>query len=112
MDLYKVDLFLLQNRRYFSERDWPVIRSILFRVDDSRWDSLLVMRLKDPTLALVFSFFLGTLGIDRFYVGNVGLGLLKLLTAGLGGLWTFIDWFLIMRAARNANCRALERYVE
>ena len=52
------------------------------------------------------------IGIDRFYVGNVGLGLLKLLTAGLGGLWTFIDWFLIMRAARNANCRALERYVE
>jgi hypothetical protein len=45
--------------------------------------------------ALLFSIFLGCLGVDRFYLGYVGLGILKLITFGAFGIWWLIDLILI-----------------
>jgi hypothetical protein len=45
--------------------------------------------------ALLISVFLGGLGIDRFYLGCVGLGILKLITFGGCGIWALIDIILI-----------------
>jgi hypothetical protein len=45
--------------------------------------------------ALLLSFFLGGLGIDRFYLGYTGLGVAKLLTVGGCGIWALIDFILI-----------------
>ncbi len=58
---------------------------------------------KDRTIALILSILLGTLGIDRFYVGSIGMGILKLLTAGLFGILWIIDWFFIMGKADDYN---------
>lgn len=44
---------------------------------------------------LLMSIFFGTLGIDRFIMGHVGLGILKLITAGGFGIWWLIDVILI-----------------
>lgn len=60
-------------------------------------------RRKDPNIALVTSILGGTLGIDRFYIGDIGLGIAKLLTLGGLFIWTLIDLFLIMSAARDKN---------
>ena len=46
-------------------------------------------------VALLLSIFLGTLGIDRFYLGKIGTGILKLITAGGFGIWWLIDIILI-----------------
>ena len=47
------------------------------------------------TLVLL-SFFLGYLGVDRFYSGYIGLGILKLLTGGGCGIWWLIDFIIIV----------------
>jgi len=47
------------------------------------------------TVTLVLSLFFGTLGVDRFMMGQVVLGLLKLVTFGGFGLWWLIDVILI-----------------
>ena len=50
---------------------------------------------KDWLVALLLSIFLGSLGVDRFYLGYVGLGIVKLLTCGGAGIWWLIDLILI-----------------
>jgi len=44
----------------------------------------------------VLSYFLGWLGVDRFYLGHTGLGIAKLLTCGGCGIWALIDLILIL----------------
>lgn len=51
--------------------------------------------MKDKMTALLLSIFLGTLGIDRFYLGYTGLGIVKLITAGGCGIWWLIDVIMI-----------------
>jgi len=46
-------------------------------------------------LALVMSIFFGQLGVDRFIMGKIGTGILKLLTLGGFGIWWLIDVILI-----------------
>ena len=65
--------------------------------------SLAFSDLKDPTISIIISVMLGELGIDRFYVGDIGLGILKLLTGAGCGIWWFVDLFLIMGTTRKKN---------
>ena len=51
--------------------------------------------MKSKTTALILSILLGELGIDRFYLGYTGLGILKLLTGGGFGIWWLVDIILI-----------------
>jgi TM2 domain-containing membrane protein YozV len=67
------------------------------------FDMQFEIKKKSPTVALVLSICLGVLGIDRFYLGNIGLGIGKLVTFGGLYIWAVIDAFQIMGATRSQN---------
>ena len=58
---------------------------------------------KSFEIAALLSFFVGQLGIDRFYLGKIGTGVIKLLTAGGLGIWALIDIFLILTGRLRAK---------
>ena len=51
---------------------------------------------KSNLVALLLCGILGPLGIHRFYVGKVGTGIIQLVTLGALGIWSFIDFFVIL----------------
>ena len=65
---------------------------------------------KDWIVTVLLSLFVGVLGIDRFYLGYTGLGILKLITIGGLGIWALIDLILvIMNRIPDANGLPLRR---
>jgi hypothetical protein len=51
---------------------------------------------KSQLIALLLCIFLGWIGIHRFYLGYLWIGIIQLLTAGLLGIWTIIDLIRII----------------
>jgi len=61
----------------------------------------------------LFAWLLGFFAVDRFYLGKVGTGLLKLLTFGGFGLWWLVDLILVLSGAqRDKQGRRLAGYDE
>lgn len=54
------------------------------------------VKTRSNATAILISFFVGFLGIDRFYLGCYISGFFKLITFGGLGIWTFIDFILIV----------------
>ena len=96
MDVQKVDMFIISNGKMFESYQIAQIREKLLALDDSKWVMIQSLPLKDPQTALIISIFLGAYGVDRFYIGDTGLGVGKLLTCGGLGIWTIIDFILIV----------------
>jgi len=69
------------------------------------FDLLFAAREKDPAVALILSVAFGWIGVDRFYIDNIVLGILKLITFGGFMIWAMIDWFVIMGSARKSNVK-------
>ena len=103
MNTNKVDMFLMGKGHYFSGFDIPFIQSQLENAPDEKWIKLMSTNFQNPTIMLIVSFLGGMLGIDRFMIGDTGLGIGKLLTCGGFGIWSIIDLFLIMDATKRKN---------
>ena len=111
MDKQKIELYLTTNAKYFEPSAIPIIRQKLEQADDSAFLTVQACELKDPTTLLLVSIFLGALGIDRFMLGDTGMGILKLLTCGCCGILTIVDWFTISKKTKQKNLATLSMII-
>ncbi len=93
--------------KYFHKGQMMAIKTIFEGLNEEEQAMLSVAGFKNPTTALLISIFFGGLALDRFYIGDTTLGILKLTTCGGFGLWAFVDLFLIMHATRAKNSEKL-----
>jgi TM2 domain-containing membrane protein YozV len=111
MDAQKVDMFILSNGKFFEGHQMNMIRERLVALDDSKWVMLSTAQFKDPTTTLIVSILAGSFGIDRFLIGDTGLGVGKLLTCGGLGIWAIIDWFMIQKATKEKNMQKIQQFM-
>ena len=103
MDQNKVDMYVMTNQKYFPAEKIMYLKEKLAAMDESKFTMVSTVELIDPTTILLVSIFLGTLGIDRFMLGDTGMGILKLLTGGCCGILTIIDWFTVSKKTKELN---------
>jgi len=103
MENTKIEMFIASMMDKFPAEKLMAIHDQLEKLDDNKYIVIQSIDYKNPTVLLIISLFFGSLGIDRFLLGEVGLGVLKLLTLGGLGIWTIIDWFTVMRRTKEWN---------
>lgn len=111
MEAQKVDMYIMSNAKFFESHQINGIRERLLAIDDSKWVMISSIELKDPSTSLIISILAGSLGIDRFMIGDTGLGIGKLLTCGGIGIWAVIDWFLIKGATKEKNMQKIQPFL-
>jgi len=111
MEISKVDMFVLNNSKYFQHNQLMYVRERLIAMDESKWVYVQTLQFKDPTISLIISILIGALAIDRFLIGDIGLGIAKLLTCGGLGIWVIVDWFLIMGRTKEKNFEMFQQIV-
>ena len=112
MEQQKVDMFIATNGQFFPEEKLPFLKEALAKVDDSKWAMISTLQPKNPTTMLIISIIVGELGVDRFMLGDTGLGVLKLLTCGGCGVWWLIDLFSIQNKTKELNYNKLQAYLQ
>lgn len=103
LDQSKIDMYIMTNQKYFPEGKIVYLKDKLRTMDEEKFSLISTIEMKDPTTILLVSIFLGVLGIDRFMIGDTGMGILKLLTCGCCGILTIVDWFTISKKAKEVN---------
>lgn len=103
MDQQKVDMFIMTNQKFFPAEKIMYLKDKLRTMDEEKFSLISTIDFKDPTTILLVSIFLGSLGIDRFMIGDTGMGILKLLTLGVCGILTIVDWFSISKKVKDLN---------
>ena len=107
MDIQKVEAYLIENRKYFPEDKIFQLRDMLIRLPDDKFFPIATIDLKDPDSLLFVSFLGGIFGFDRFFIGDIGMGVLKLLTGGCCGILAIIDLFNIQKLTKEHNFNKL-----
>ena len=102
-----ISYFMTHNSGNFDDFHLPRIAEGLEMIPDDKAPYILGADFKKPLHMLLVSLGGGVLGIDRFVLGQTGLGICKLLTCGGFGIWTVVDLFLIMAEARSYNARKI-----
>ena len=115
-------MLLMGYGKYFPEARLPEIKKILEELGPEKATQVLACGFKDPMTALVLGLFLGSMGVDRFYIGDNNTGALKLAVFIIGWvivlitcgilffipyIWNIIDLFYIMDATKDKNYQQL-----
>lgn len=103
LEQQKIDMYVMTHHKYFPEDKIFILKDKLSTIDEEKFNFIATIDLKDPTVLLIISILLGSLGIDRFMIGDTLMGVFKLLTAGGCGIFYIIDFFLISKKTKEVN---------
>ncbi len=96
-----------------AAEDKPVLSGMLDKVDESKKDILSSLPLKSPMTTLLLSILVGSFGVDRFYLGEIGLGITKLFIGWITcGIWYIIDIFLCHKKAKKMNLEKIRLTIQ
>lgn len=117
----QVSVALTRLSPYVSSAAYGGLRSHLQAADEHCMDGLMTLKLKSRTTAILLALFLGALGVGRFYLGNTGLGVARIVAtivtnvllvflpiAGLIAyaaifIWHITDIFLVAKKVKYVN---------
>lgn len=105
---FLITAFLSKNQKKFNPQDILRLKKEFDGMSDAELLALTNTEFKDPTLSLVLSVLVGGLGVDRFYIGDIGAGVGKLLTGGGLGVWWLVDLFVIQKKTKKNNSEDLD----
>ena len=108
MEQQKIDMFLAQNAEKLPKDKIMLLQDALTKLDDSKAMFIQSLDLKDPTTILIISILIGGWGVDRFMLGETGLGIAKLLTCGGCYIWWIIDMVNATDRTRQYNYKKLQ----
>lgn len=101
--------YLMVNSDKFDSSDVYTLKEKLSRLPEEEQIYVQALPLKNPVVTLILSLFFGGLAFDRFYLGDIGLGILKiiLVVCFIGWIWVILDWFLTYQKTKQVNFRKL-----
>lgn len=79
------------------------VQERLKKVSEDKMGMLSTLQLKNPITGLICGLVAGYFGVDRFYKGDIGLGIVKLLTLGGFTIWAIIDLFVVHKGIKMDN---------
>lgn len=109
MEQQKIANFMSTYGKYFPSDKKAFIEEGLAKCPDEKYNILATVNFKNPTAITVLSVFFGGWGVDRFMLGQTGMGLLKFFTGGLFGILTIIDWFTVGKKAKEWNYQEIAK---
>ena len=108
MENQKIEMFLAQNASKFPSQKIGMIQEALAKLDEDKSTIVLSSDFHEPSTLFIISIFVGSLGVDRFVLGDVGLGILKLLTCGGCYIWWIVDMINIQNRTKTCNYQKLK----
>ena len=100
MEQQKVDMFIGLNHENFNPQDLMVIKEKLLKMDDSKFFLIQGATFQKPStiflIAILFS-------LERFWLEDTGLGILKIITCNGCGIWYLVDIFSAKHRAQKYN---------
>ncbi len=108
MEEERAKYFMLLVMEKLPAELYVTIKEQLLKMDQDEVQTKLLM-MKNPMTSLLISIFAGIYGIDRMYIGDTLLGVIKLITCGGFGVWWFIDLFLIIDKTKGKNLEIFMR---
>lgn len=110
MEQIKITAFLERNKKMlFPNKEYTDIdiENALMSVDDSFESVIYSVPFKKPSTLQLISIIPGSLGVDRFYMGEYLKGFIKYITFGGAGVWWLIDVINAQNRCRVYNCKRL-----
>ena len=99
--------FLDKNKKYFPINKREVMIAKLINSDKDNIELLNAVKFKNPSFYLLLSVLAGIFGVDRFLIGDIKIGFIKLLTMGGFGILLLYDWLLIYQKIKLINYKTL-----